>query len=132
MLAISFFEKSQNRLVKFRLLKEVTPGFFQTITLLLLLRDFQVRLVYEYRFFEEKHLPDVTEALQLLPRQHLSLHHNGLESLATETGSVDTSDVVRNHAPSTTSTNPRFRQVPINKQQLGGLQGEYRCWGSNP
>ena len=36
-----------------------------------------------------EHPPDATEAFQLLPRRHLSLHHNGKDSLATETGAVE-------------------------------------------
>ena len=40
-------------------------------------------------FFEEEHLPDVTEAFQLLPRQHLSLHHNAKDDLVAETGAVE-------------------------------------------
>ena len=62
-----------------------------------------------------------TKAFQLLPRRHLSLHHNGKGSLATETGAVNTSDVVINH------TNHLHHSqvlplVSINKQQLGRLQ----------
>ena len=43
-----------------------------------------------------------------------------------------TSGVVRNHYQPLHLHHPRFPQVPINKQQLGGMQGEWPWWGSNP
>ena len=45
-------------------------------------------------FFLGEHPPDATEAFQLLPRRHLSLHHNGKDSLATETGVVEQTPVM--------------------------------------
>ena len=45
-------------------------------------------------FFLGEHPPDATEAFQLLPRRHLSLHHNGKDSLPTETGAVEQTPVV--------------------------------------
>ena len=41
-----------------------------------------------------EHPPDATEAFQLLPRRHLSLHHNGKDSLATKTGAVEQTPVM--------------------------------------
>ena len=85
-------------------------------------------------FFLGKHSPDATEAFQLLPRRHLSLHHNGKGSLATRnwccrvsTSSVGYKPHQRHPSP------PGFTScwVSINEQQLSGLQGKCRCWGSN-
>ena len=47
-----------------------------------------------YFFFLGEHPPDATEAFQLLPRRHLSLHHNGKDCLATETGAVEQTPVM--------------------------------------
>ena len=52
---------------------------------------FRVRLNF---FFWGEHPPDATEAFQLLPRRHLSLHHNGKDSLAIETGVVEQTPVM--------------------------------------
>ena len=41
-----------------------------------------------------EHPPDATEAFQLLLRRHLSLYHNGKDSLATETGAVEQTPVM--------------------------------------
>ena len=41
-----------------------------------------------------EHPPGATEAFQLLPRRHLSLHHNGKDSLSTETGVVEQTPVM--------------------------------------
>ena len=46
----------------------------------------------------------------------MSLHHNGKDRLATETGAVEQKPMM---CLETTSTPPG-----INKQQLGGLQGK--------
>ena len=45
-------------------------------------------------FWGGEHSPDATEAFQLLPRRHLSLHQNGKDSLATETGVVEQTPVM--------------------------------------
>ena len=45
-------------------------------------------------FLWGEHPPDATEAFQLLPRRHLSLHHNGKDSLTTETGAVEQTPVM--------------------------------------
>ena len=45
-------------------------------------------------FFFGEHFPDATEAFQLSPKRHLSLHHNGKDSLATETGAVEQTPVM--------------------------------------
>ena len=57
----------------------------------------------------------------------IPIHHNGKDCHATETGAREQTPVMWlkptiNHLP----------QVPINNQQLGGLQGQYRQQGSNP
>ena len=36
-----------------------------------------------------KHPPNITEAFQLLPSRHLTLHHNCKDSLANETDAVE-------------------------------------------
>ena len=51
---------------------------------------------------------------------------------AAETGAVKQTSMIWLETPSTISTTHRFFQVPINKQQLGELQGDCRWWGSNP
>ena len=45
-------------------------------------------------FFLGQKPPHATEAFQLLPRRHLSLHHNGKDRLATETGAVEQTPVM--------------------------------------
>ena len=45
-------------------------------------------------FWGGEHPPDATETFQLFPRRHLSLHHNGKDSLATETGAVEQTPVI--------------------------------------
>ena len=95
----------------------------------LFVSNFVTESIVAYMFLEEEHFPDVTEALQLLPRCHLSLHHNDKESCYRGwCCRASTSDVARNHLHHPQS----FSQVPINKQQLGELQGECLWWGSNP
>ena len=49
--------------------------------------------MYFFAFFRGAS-PDVTEAFQLLSRRHLSLHHNGKDSLANETGSAEQTPVM--------------------------------------
>ena len=46
-------------------------------------------LDYNYFFGVGEHSQEVTEVFRLLPRRHLSLHHNDKEGLATETGAVE-------------------------------------------
>ena len=83
-------------------------------------------------FFWGEHSPDATEAFQLLPRRHRSLHHNGKDSRYRDwCCRANTSDVVINHT--NYLHHPQvLSQVPITKQQIGRLQGKCRWWGSNP
>ena len=94
--------------------------------LLNLVRFAQMRSVFAFFqksfFWWGEHPPDVTEALQLLPRRHLTLHHNSKDSLGY--CRPNTNDVVINHI-----NHVRHPQVPINKQKLGRLQGECRWRG---
>ena len=53
-----------------------------------------VTLILTFFFWGGEHPPDATEAFQLLPIRHLSLHHNGKDNLVTETGAVEQTPVM--------------------------------------
>ena len=65
------------------------PGKNLGVTFVQKLQKFKI-----FFFWGGEHPPDATEAFQLLPRRHLSLHHNGKDSLATETGAVEQTPVM--------------------------------------
>ena len=81
---------------------------------------------------KENH-PDVTEAFQLLLRRHLSLHHNGKDSLATEAGAVEQTPVIwLENTINQLHHHHFFTRYPLTNISMDGVQDECRWWGSNP